>query len=329
MPEPIRAAIAGLGVSAPPRVMTNADFEKIIDTSDEWITQRTGIRQRHVVSKGESTATLATDAARKALADAGLEPSDLDLILCATVTPEMIFPAVACFVQADLGATDVPAFDISAACSGFVYGLTVGAKFIETGMYRRVLVIGAETLTRFTDYTDRGSCVIFGDGAGAVVMEPSDNERGLIYSVLGADGTGWDFIHIPAGGSRHPASQKTIDHRGHYIKMRGRDVYKFAVEKMRWLLGECMDKCGLSVDDVDLVVPHQVNIRILQSAAEKCHFPMEKVYVNIDRYGNTSSASIPLALAEARDAGLVGPGSLILMIAFGAGLTWGGAAIRL
>jgi 3-oxoacyl-[acyl-carrier-protein] synthase-3 len=330
MARPVRAAITGLGVAVPDRVMTNEDFERFLDTSDEWITKRTGIKERRIVTAGQSTATLGTAATRAALADAGLEPTDLDLILCATVTPELIFPATACIIQSDIGATDVPAFDLSAACSGFVYGLSIASKFIETRMYRRILVLGAETLSRFADYTDRSSCVIFGDGAGAVVLEPTDEpDRGLLYSVLHADGDGWDYIHVPAGGSRQPATPETVKNHGHFIKMRGRDVYKFAVEKMQWLLGDCMDKCGLTVDDVDLVVPHQVNIRIIQSAAQKFNFPMEKVFVNIDRFGNTSSASIPLAMQNAREAGLIGPGSTLLLVAFGAGLTWAGAVVRL
>jgi 3-oxoacyl-[acyl-carrier-protein] synthase-3 len=330
MPEAPRAAITGLGIGVPKRVLTNADFEKMVETSDEWITKRTGIKERHIVCEGESTATMATDAARRALADAGLAPTDLDLIICATVTPDLIMPATACFIQQALGATDVAAFDLSAACSGFVYGVSVASQFIRTGMYRRILVIGADALSRFGDYTDRTSCVIFGDGAGAVVLEPTeDNGRGVLYSVLHADGNGWDYIHVPAGGSRLPASPQTIADREHYIKMRGRDVYKFAVEKMQWLLGDCMEKCNLTVDDVDMVVPHQVNIRIIQSAAEKFDFPMEKVYVNIDRYGNTSAASIPLAMEQARQAGKIGPGSMLLLVAFGAGLTWAGAVVRL
>ena len=233
MADGLHAAITGLGTAVPPGVLTNADLEKLVDTSDEWITQRTGIKQRRVVSEGESTVTLAVAAARNALADAKLQPTDLDLIICATVTPEMIFPAVACLVQEQIGAVDVPAFDISAACSGFVYGLSIASKFIETGTYRRILVLGAEALTRFTDYTDRGSCIIFGDGAGAAVLEPTDRpDRGLLYSVLHADGGGWKFIYIPAGGSRLPASEKTVADRDHYIVMNGRDVYRFAVEKM-------------------------------------------------------------------------------------------------
>jgi 3-oxoacyl-[acyl-carrier-protein] synthase-3 len=310
--------------------MTNADFERIIDTSDEWITQRTGIKERHVVEPPDSTASLGALAAREAIQDAGITSRDLDLILCATISPEMIFPATACFIQRDIGATDVPALDISAACSGFLYGLAIANQFIATGMYRRVLVIGAETLSRFTDYTDRGSCIIFGDGAGAAVLEASeDPDRGIEYSVLHADGGGWDFIHVPAGGSRTPATRETVDQRGHYIKMRGRDVYKFAVEKMQWLLEDCMSHCHLGVNDVDMVIPHQVNTRIIISATEKAGFPMEKVYINIDRYGNTSAASIPLAMHEARSAGKIRPGSRLLLVAFGAGLTWAGTVLRL
>jgi len=326
----IRAAITGLGVGVPEKVMTNADFEKILDTSDEWITQRTGIKQRHIVSDGQSTATLATQAARNALADAGIKPRQLDLIICATITPDMTCPATACFVQKSLEAKDVAAFDLGAACSGFLYGIAVASSFIENGMYRRILVIGADALSRFADYTDRSSCVIFGDGAGAAVLEPTDEPgRGVLYNVMAADGTGWDFIHVPAGGSRTPASHQTVDAHEHFIKMRGRDVYKFAVEKMQWLLGDCMAKCNLTVDDVDLVIPHQVNSRIIKSATEKFNFPIEKVYVNIDRYGNTSAASIPLALGDAKREGTIGPGSTLLLVAFGAGLTWAGTVVKL
>jgi 3-oxoacyl-[acyl-carrier-protein] synthase-3 len=330
MIKKVRAAITGLGVAVPEKVMTNADFERILDTSDEWITQRTGIKQRHIVSDGQSTATMATQAARNALADAGLNPKQLDLIICATITPDMTCPATACFVQKSLGIKDIPAFDLGAACSGFLYGIAVAGSFIETGAYKRILLIGADALSRFADYTDRSSCVIFGDGAGAVVLEPTeDPNKGVLYNVMAADGSGWDFIHVPAGGSRTPASHKTVDERGHFIKMRGREVYKFAIEKMQWLLGDCMEKCNLTVDDVDLVVPHQVNIRIIRSATEKFAFPAEKVYVNIDRYGNTSAASIPLAIEDARREGMIGPGSTLLLVAFGAGLTWAGTVLKL
>jgi len=317
-------------MAVPAGVMTNDDFAKFLDTNDEWITQRTGIKKRRIVGEGESTASLSTEAARLALADAGLEAGQLDLILVATISPEMIFPATACFVQANLGVTGIPAFDISAACSGFVYALTVGAKFIESGMYRRVMVIGAETLSRFSDYTDRGSCILFGDGAGAAVLEATEDlSKGVQYSCLFADGAGWDFIHVPAGGSRQIASAETVAQRLHYIKMKGRDVYKFAVDKMQWLLEDCMKACNLSVDDVDLVVPHQVNSRIIESATQKLSFPPEKVYVNIDKYGNTSAASIPMAMVEARQEGKIKPGSTVVMVAFGAGLTWAGAVVRM
>jgi len=330
MPESLRAAITGIGATVPERILTNEDLEKIVDTSDEWITQRTGIKERHIVSDDESTATLAIQSAKQALDDAGVAPTDLDMIICATVSPEMPFPATACLVQDALGATDVPAFDISAACSGFVYELIIARQFIENGTYRRILIIAADALSRITDYTDRGSCILFGDAAGAAVLEPTErNAHGLIYTVMHANGAGWDFIHIPAGGARKPTSIQTVEAHEHFMKLRGRDVYRFAVEKMQWLLGDCLDKCGLSVDDVDLVIPHQVNERIISSAAGKLNYPMDKVYVNIDRYGNTSGASIPLALAEARQKGLISAGSTVIMIAFGAGLTWAGAVVKL
>ena len=303
MATPARAALTGMGVAVPSRVMTNADFEKFLDTSDEWITQRTGIKERHMASEGETTASLAIDAARIALEQAGVKPVDLDLIICATVSPEMPFPATACFVQNALEATNVPAFDISAACSGFIYGLAIADQFIRTGMYKRILVVGVDVLSRFADFEDRRSCILFGDAAGAAVFEPAnDSTKGILYNVLHADGSGWDYIHVPAGGTREPTSQETLDQRKHYVKMRGRDVYRFAVEKMQWLLGDCM---------------------------EKFNFPMEKVYINIDRYGNTSGASIPLAMVEAQQKGLIGPGSTLLLVAFGAGLTWAGSVLRL
>lgn len=329
MTSPLRGAITGIGAAVPKKVLSNTDFEKFLDTSDEWIAQRTGIRRRHVAGEGESTATLAVEAARNALADAKLAPEQLDLILCATISPEMIFPATACFIQQGLGLKDVPSFDISAACSGFVYALAAANGFIASGQYKNVLVVGAETLTRFCDYTDRGSCILFGDAAGAAVVQATDNpNKGLVYHKLGADGSGWDFIHVPAGGSRTVASHQTVDERGHYIKMRGRDVYKFAVTKMHLLLEDSMKACNLSVEDVDLVVPHQVNQRIIESAAEKLNFPLEKVFVNIDRFGNTSAASIPVALDEAKRTGRLKENSTVLLVAFGAGLTWAGGVLK-
>ena len=326
----LRGAIVGTGSCVPQAVMTNADFEKILDTSDEWIVKRTGIRERRLVSDGESSATLATEAARRALDDAGMAPTDVELIVCGTVSPDMIIPSTACFVQEALGATDVPSFDVAAACSGFVYALAAANGFISQGLYRRILVIGVDALSRFADFSDRGSCILFGDGAGAVVLEATDEpNKGVQYLRLGADGKGWDYIRIPAGGSRTPATAETVAAGDHFVKMRGRDVYKFAVQKMGFLLEDAMATCNLSVDDIDMVIPHQVNQRIIESATSKMNFPMDKVYVNIDRYGNTSGASIPLALDEARRNGLLGDGATVLMVAFGAGLTWGGALVGL
>ncbi|MEI7835818.1 MAG: beta-ketoacyl-ACP synthase III [Planctomycetota bacterium] len=329
MPQLPRAAICGTGSYAPSKVMTNADFEKVIDTSDEWIVQRTGIKERRVMVEGETTSSMALAAAKAALADAKMEAKDLDLIVCGTVTGDMLFPSTACFVQQGLGVTDIPVFDVSAACSGFLYALSVGSQFIQAGTYRKVLVIGADALSRYTDYTDRGSCILFGDGAGAVVLEATMEDKGVLYSVMRADGAGWDYINVPGGGTRHPASAQTVADGLHFVKMKGRDVYKFAIEKMQWLLGDCMEKCQLTVETVDMVVPHQVNLRIIDSAAKKYGFPMEKIYINIERYGNTSAASIPLALDEARRGHFIGPGSTIIMVAFGAGLTWAGAVVKL
>ena len=325
-----RAVITGYGAALPERIMTNADFTKFLDTSDEWITQRTGISERHVVSEGETTASLGTEAATIALKKAKINPLDLDLIICNTVSPEVPLPATACFIQSGIGATDVPALDISAACSGFIYGLDIACAMIESGKYSKILLVGSDALTRLADYTDRGSCILFGDGAGAVVLErESDADRGILYTVVHADGNGWEYINIPAGGSREPLTHEALDQNRTKIKMKGRDVYRFAVEKMQWVLGNCMEQCNLTVDDIDMVIPHQVNTRIITSAAEKFNMPLEKVYINIDRLGNTSGASIPLALSEALNLGVIGPGSTVIFAAFGAGLTWGGAVVKL
>ena len=330
MTHPRLAAITGVGAFLPQRKLTNLDLETMVDTTDEWITQRTGIKERRIASDGESTATMAVEAGRQACASAGLDPADLEMIICATITPETPCPATACHVQRDLGANRAAAFDLNAACSGFLYALTVGRRMIESGQCSSCLVVGTETLSRVTDYTDRGSCILFGDGAGAVVLQPAqDPDRAIKYTTIHSDGTGWDFITLPAGGSRLPASHATVDQRLHYLKLQGREVYKFAVEKMQWLLADCMAACGLTPETVDLVVPHQVNSRIIDSATEKLKFPKDKVFVNIDRTGNTSSASVPIALEEAIRTGRAGPGKTIIMVAFGAGLTWSGAVVKL
>jgi len=326
----VGAAITGTGSHLPEKILSNTDFEKFLDTSDEWITTRTGIKERRIAADTESTGDLAERAARNALADAGLEPAAVDLVLVSTFTPDMPLPAVACLVQKRLGIKGCGAFDIAAACSGFVYGLTTGTQFIQNGMYKNVLVIGAECLSRVTDYKDRGSCILFGDGAGAVVLSAvEDTRRGVQYCKLAAAGDGWDLLPIPGGGSRRPASAQTVENRDHYIKLQGREVYKFAVHKMQLLIEDAMKHCNLTVADIDMVVPHQVNQRIIDSACSHAGFPVEKVYVNIDRTGNTSAASIPIALDEARRRGKIKAGDTILMVAFGAGLTWGSAVVKM
>jgi 3-oxoacyl-[acyl-carrier-protein] synthase-3 len=322
------AIIAGTGSYLPEKRLTNDELSKMVDTNDEWIVQRTGIRERRIAGSQDSTATLASHAATKALQAAQLEPKHIDLIIVGTITPEMSFPSTACFVAASLGLDSTPAFDVSAACSGFIYTLDIGAAFIRSGQYKNVLVIGAETLSRVTDYQDRGSCILFGDGAGAAVLQRSTEQgRGLLYSSLYADGHGWEMLHcLP--GSRHPLNEGMIAGRQHYMKIKGRDVYKFAVQRFHELIDDAMRKCELTADKVKLIVPHQVNQRIIDSAMERLKLPPEKAYVNIDRYGNTSAASIPIALDEAWRAGRVQKGDVIIFVAFGAGLTWANAVVR-
>jgi 3-oxoacyl-[acyl-carrier-protein] synthase-3 len=278
--------------------------------------------------RGESTATLATAAARKAIAAAGLEPKDIELVICATITPEMVFPSTACFVAANLGIEGCPAFDMAAACSGFIYALNTGANFIKAGQYKNVLVMGAETLSRVTDYTDRSSCILFGDGAGAVVLQrTTDSGTGLIYSQLHSTGQGWEAMQLRPG-SRHPIGPDMLDNKHHFMSLKGREVYKFAVSKFEELIDSAMKQCELTTEQVKLIVPHQVNQRIIDSAIERLNFPADRVYVNIDKYGNTSAASIPIALDEAWRAGRIQKGDVIIFVAFGAGLTWANAVVR-
>ncbi len=320
--------IAGTGSYVPEKRLTNDDLSKLVETNDEWIVQRTGIRERRIAAADESTAKLAVKAARRALEGAKLDAADLDLILCATITPEMMFPATACFIGEALGLSSTPAFDISAACSGFIYALEAGSNFVKTGRYKNVLVVGAETLSRITDYTDRGSCILFGDGAGAVVLQRCDDERrGLIYSSLHADGRGWELLCCRPG-SLHPIDETLVANRQQFMTIKGREVYKFAVQRFQELIEDAMRKCELTVDKIKLVVPHQVNQRIIDSAMDRLEFPPEKAFVNIDKYGNTSSASIPIALDEAWRAGRLNPGDIVIFVAFGAGLTWANAVVR-
>jgi 3-oxoacyl-[acyl-carrier-protein] synthase III len=323
------AILAGFGSQLPERRLTNDDLSKMVDTNDEWITQRTGIKERRIAAEGESTAMFATAAARKALVSAGMEAKEIELIICATITPEMVFPSTACFVGAALGIGGAAAFDMSAACSGFIYALTTGANFVKAGQYRNVLVIGAETLSRITDYKDRSSCILFGDGAGAVVLQrSSDTRRGLIYSELHADGNGAEAMKCMPG-SRFPVNEKMLADRQQFMQIKGREVYKFAVTKFEELIREAMRACEIGPAELKLIVPHQVNMRIIDSAMEKLGLPREKAFVNIDKYGNTSAASIPIALDEAYRAGMLSKGDAVIFVAFGGGLTWGCAVARI
>ena len=327
MPE-YGAIIAGTGSYLPEKRLTNDDLSRMVDTNDQWITQRTGIKERRVAAEHESTASLATAAARRALADANLQPSDLDLIICATVTPEMGFPSTGCFIAAGLGLTSTPAFDLAAACSGFIYALETATAFIKSGRYKNVLVLGAETITRVTDYKDRGSCILFGDGAGAVILQrTTEPKKGVIYSSIHADGHGWDLIHLKPG-SRHALNGELIAEGGQFIKLKGREVYKFAVLRFEELINDALRKCELTLDQISLIVPHQSNLRIIEFAMEKLGLPLERAFVNLDKYGNTSAASIPIALDEARRTGKIPPGSVVLFVAFGAGLTWSNAVVQ-
>jgi 3-oxoacyl-[acyl-carrier-protein] synthase-3 len=327
MPE-YGAIIAGTGSYLPEKRLTNEDLSKLVDTNDQWITQRTGIKERRIAAPHESTATLATMAARRALADAGLEAKDLDLILCATITPEMGFPSTACFVAAGLGLTSTPAFDLAAACSGFIYAIETATAFIKSGRYKNVLVMGAETISRITDYKDRGSCILFGDGAGAAILQRSpDLNTGVLYTSIHADGHGWELLHLKPG-SRHVLDEALLSDRDQYIKLKGREVYKFAITRFEELINDAMRKCELTPDTVSLIIPHQSNLRIIEFAMEKLGLPQDRAFVNIEKYGNTSAASVPIALDEARRTGRIKPGSVVLFVAFGAGLTWSNAVIK-
>lgn len=323
------AIITGTGSFLPEKRLTNEDLSKMVDTTDDWITQRTGIKERRVAGNGEYTSTLASKASVRALRAAGLEPKDIDLVICATVSGDMLFPATACFVAASLGMDRTPAFDVSAACSGFLYGMCIANSFIRSGQYKNVLVIGAEVLSRLIDYTDRSSCILFGDGAGAVVMSRcEDITRGVLYSNMHADGRGADLIHADYG-SRKPLDVTMIQGRQHFMKVKGREVYKFAVQRFNELIDDAFEKCNLTVDKIKMIIPHQVNQRIIDSALERLSIPAEKSFVNIDKYGNTSSASVPIALDEAMKAGKLSQGDIVVFVAFGAGLTWANAVVKM
>lgn len=324
----IRARIVGTGSYLPEKVLSNFDLEKQIDTSDEWIVTRTGIRERRIAAEGEFTSDLATNAARKALEMAGVTPDQIDLIIVGTITGDFPWPATACLVQQKLGCKAAFAFDVSAACSGFVYALSAASKYLESGSAKRALVIGAEVLSRIIDWQDRNTCVLFGDGAGAVVLEATEGEHGILSTHLHSDGNYWELLYQAGFGSRTPASQEGLDQRVNYLKMHGNEVFKVAVRMLSEVALEALDANGMKPEDVKLFIPHQANRRILEATAKRVGFSDNQVFINVDRYGNTSGATIPVALDEAHRAGMFKSGDILLFDAFGGGFTWGAALVR-
>ncbi len=327
--SPYRAVITGHGSFAPPKTLTNKDLAAMVDTSEDWIVSRTGIKVRHITTDEETTALLATEAAKRALADANLDAEQLELIIVATITPEMVFPSTASFVQRALKAKNAWVFDLAAACSGFVYGLSIVQQFIENGRLKNALVIGAETLTKITDWTDRTSCILFGDGAGAVVLQRSEDlSKGILYSIMASDGDCWEALNCKAYGSRHPARKKLDDPKKICMEIKGREVYQQAIRRIVETVTDCLNHCGLTIDDIGMVISHQMNARIIESAAKRLELPAEKVFLNIAEYGNTSSASVPIAFDECRRSGRIKEGDIVIFVAFGAGLTWGANVIQ-
>jgi len=326
---PRSVRITGWGMYAPERVLTNTDLERVVDTSDEWIQTRTGIRERRIAAPHETTATLSAIAAKRAIAVAGLEPDDIDVILVATLTPDYWMPSTGALVKEAIGNTTAAAMDVMAACSGFVYAYSVADAYIRSGMFRNALVIGAETLSRFLDYSDRGTCILFGDGAGAVVLSASDQEGGGLQGLeMTTDPDGAYMIWLPSGGSRSPASGQTLARGEHFVRMEGKETYRFATKTMATTALKAIDRAGWKPEEIDLFIPHQANIRIIESVAKGLGLPMDKMFVNLDRYGNTSAASVPIALAEAVDSGRIKIGDKVVLVAFGAGLTSGGIAME-
>ncbi len=322
------AGIIGMGHSYPEGILTNADLEKMVETNDEWITTRTGIKQRHKAADNEYTSQFGTKAALQALERAGLEPTDIDIIVCATTTPDQIMPSTGALIQAQIGATNAAGMDVFAACSGFLYGLTMVESMIRTGQIRYALVIGAEVLTKYVDYTDRGTCVIFGDGAGAAVIGPVPEGKGILATKIKSDGRYEEQLYAPGGGTKLGTTHKTIDDGQHFFKMKGNELFKVAVRSMADISAEMVKKAGYTVEDIDIVIPHQANQRITDAVAARLGVPDEKVYSNIAEMGNTSSASIPIAIDECIQSGRIKEGSLVLLTAFGGGVTWGGTVLR-
>lgn len=324
-----RAKISALGTYVPPRVLSNQDLEKLVDTSDEWIFSRVGIRERHIVGEGQATSDMAVEAAKKCLAERGIGADQVEAIIVATVTPDMFFPATACLVQDRLGAKGAWGFDLSAACSGFIYALQVGAKLVESGAHSRVMVIGADTMSSIIDFTDRATCVLFGDGAGAILIEPAaEGEIGLIDFMHEIDGSGAHALNMPGGGSLHPSTADTVAHKMHYVHQDGQTVYKFAVRKMVEASEAVLSRNGVSIDELGCFIPHQANKRIITSSAERLNLPLERVIINIDRFGNTTAGTIPLAMQTAREEGRLKKGDLVLATSVGAGFTVGSTLLR-
>jgi len=324
-----RVKISALGTYVPPRLLTNHDLAKMVDTNDEWIMSRVGIKERHIVDKGVGTSDLAAEAARRALAQRGIQAAELDAIIVATVTPDMMFPATACLVQDKIGASRAWGFDLSAGCSQFVYALQVGAQFVMTGAHKKVMVIGADVMSSIIDYTDRATCVLFGDGAGAAILEPSDDDSlGLIDFLHEVDGSGGVSLFMPGGGSLHPSSHETVDKKMHYVHQDGAAVFKFAVRQMAEFCVETLKRNNLTGDDLDLMIPHQANLRIIKATSDRLKLPPEKVVINIDRFGNTTGATIPLAMQSAIEDGRLKKGTLVLLAAVGAGFTIGTTLLR-
>jgi 3-oxoacyl-[acyl-carrier-protein] synthase III len=323
----VRPTISGCGMYVPERVMTNHDLEKLVDTSDEWITQRTGIKERRIAAEGETSSSMGVTAARAAISSAGLTAEDIDLVIVGTATPDFMFPATACLIQNALGVTG-GAFDVEAGCTSFMYALSMASTYVSSGAYRNVLVVGTEVLSRIMDWTDRSTCVLFGDGAGAIVVSASTAGTFDPTFVLGSDGSGALALYVPAGGSNQPAADNTIRDRLHTVRMAGPEVFRFATRVVVQSSQQVLARLNLSPDDVDLFIPHQANERVIDSALKRLNFPRERTFVNIDKYGNTSSASIPIALTEAWEQGRLEPGDTLLMVGFGAGLTWAAGAIQ-
>jgi len=324
----IRSRVIATGSYVPPKILTNFELEKMVDTSDEWITSRSGIRERRIVERDVATSDLGTRAAQRALEMAGLSPEDLDFIITGTNSPDMLFPCTSCFIQAKIGAKKAAGFDVSAGCTSFLHALSLADKFIKEDPARKVMVLGAEIMSKVTDWSDRATCVLFGDGAGAVILGGEEGERGVLSTHLHSDGSLWELLYLPGGGSTNPSSHETVDQRLHCIKMAGNQLFKVAVRALAEVSQEAMKKNGFTSDDIDLMIPHQANTRIIEAAAKLINFPMDKVFLNIEKYGNTSSATIPIALDELNRGGKLKAGNVILMCSFGTGVTWGGAVIR-